>query len=1045
MKKTLTVLILILSGLCTAVSREHPALRIRQTSVSHQNLIPGASYVWNGRKWSRQSQDHRHPRQNPLRVLGIMVQFQEDNDIMTTGNGRFMMNAPEEPVINAPPHDRRYFQNQLRALSHYYASVSDNRLSLETEVFQPVLTLSEKMGYYNPGTTEERTDIGLGELARDAVLAADSAGASFSDYDVFILFHAGAGRDIELGYDPSPKDIPSAFLNLNDLATALGEEYQDGIPVQQGQFHVKELLILPETQNQEGFEFGLLGTMTLMFGFQLGLPALWNTETGQSGVGRWGMMDQGSGNYSGMIPCEPCAFSKVFLGWETPIEVRNDSNLTVACSAARDSRKIYKVPINAQEYYLIENRRYDANFDSVTYGFDDTGNEIEFPSSGFLELEEPIGVIVSVDEYDYGLPGSGILIWHIDEAVVLENLEANKVNADPSHKGVDLEEADGAQDIGESYGFLSGGGGSEGGVLHDCWFEDNDVHKLANHSSTVAFTPDSYPNSASNSGARTHIRIDSFSEADTLMTFSVSTGLMQSGFPKRFPNHDEFLPPLVGDVDGDGDREILVAGSYDFVYAWNHDGSPLFESGTEGTYTTLSGEEVRYAVPLMPLDTYRNRKIDVLGDWDRDGLDELIVSGDKNGEIGIHIFRGTDNDGDGVADREGFIPFDIEDLPVHMALDTAGQTLAVISYQGVFRLFSSDLTLLASERLSSSNLTGLCQRAQSRGWAVTGQDERGMLFLLNHQGELEAQHETNGGGMPSACVIEGVGETLWFYDGNTTGFWNSVNQAVHTLDCPPKTSTLYLPMPAADIDRDGFPEVIQAAGTGRLYAFNDNGSRCVGFPVPGADRDTGVKQPLIADVNGDSRLELLLPTDEGNIEVYSDQGEVLTDLYLSTGCASRISIDDVDSDGDMEILAVASTGMLYVWDLDAPCNETSVPWGYDAHDPGRTGLCPQVFIPAVPVLSDWMPKRMAYNYPNPNEENFTMIRYRLEQAADVTITLYDLAGETVDTMTGPGFAQADHEVRWDLTDIASGVYICHIQANGNEGVKEVTFKIGVVK
>ena len=71
-------------------------------------------------------------------------------------------------------------------------------------------------------------------------------------------------------------------------------------------------IILPETQNHLhydisldmfsdasfpcDYQYGLTGTFALMMGFAIGLPPLWNIETGESGVGIFGLMDQGSNN-----------------------------------------------------------------------------------------------------------------------------------------------------------------------------------------------------------------------------------------------------------------------------------------------------------------------------------------------------------------------------------------------------------------------------------------------------------------------------------------------------------------------------------------------------------------------------------------------------------------------------------------------------------------------------------------------------------------------------------------------------------------------------
>ena len=1027
----------IMTGAILASAAERPVLTGRKPSLSRENLVSGAAFQWHGR-WERVPQAV-NSAPDELRILAVRLQFQPDEDFMTTGDGTFMMNPPETPVINPPPHDSTYFEYQLQALADYYAAVSKGKLKLTGHVFGKIINLPKQMGGYNPGTTEDLTDQGLAELMRDGISGADEAGAPFSDYDVVILFHAGVGRDIELGYDPTSKDIPSAFLNETDLAV-LGDEYANGIPVQNGSLRVREALILPETQNQEGFDIGLLGTMTLMFGFQLGMPALWNTDTGRSGVGRWGMMDQGSGNYNGMIPCEPCAFTKVLMGWETPIEVRNGTNLTVACAAVKNTRKIIKVPLNDQEYYLVENRQYDVNKDSVTYGTDADGRRILFPAVGFLELEEPVNVIVEIDEYDYGLPGSGILIWHIDERVVLENLETNRVNADPARKGVDLEEADGAQDIGESYGFLSGGSGAEGGVLHDAWFADNKVNKLVNRSDKVEFSDDTYPNTRSNGGGVTHIRFFDFSESDTVMSFSVTTGLLQAGFPVRFPDHDEYLPPLVGDLDGDGDREILVIGSYDNLYIWNHDGTGFFGPGTEAEAITLSGDTIFYTAPLVPLGVFRNRKIDVLGDLDGDGRDELAVSGDRNGEVGVHIFQGTDDDGDGRMDREGFIPFDSADLPVRLLLDPETHRLAVISYQGFFRVFSSEYEML-SETAIPLMLTYMCERP-GNGYIVSGEDGTGAVLFLDAAGNISHQYTLNDRFLTAvSALIDGVGETVWISGMQGAWFWNTGFQTVEPVIESARAASAP-DMAVADINQDGFPEAVRTGEAGML-AFERNGALAEGFPAQNYRNEIRSGAPLIADVNDDGQPELMV-SQNGNIEFFSVSGTHLDDLTLSPGSGALISVDDVDLDGDMEILAVTN-GWLTVWDLDAPYSAERVPWGYVSHDPGRTGFNPAVFAPRSATAENWLPENLAYNYPNPNETDYTIIRYRLERAADVTIKILDLSGKQIAAFRGPGVALADNEVRWDLTHVSSGVYVCHIRAAGDSGTRETTFKIGVVK
>src|SRR5215510_9845310 len=55
-------------------------------------------------------------------------------------------------------------------------------------------------------------------------------------------------------------------------------------------------------------------------------------------------------------------------------------------------------------------------------------------------------------EYDAALPGHGILVWHVDEAVIFDlgiTDQGWAVNGDPGRRGLSLLEADGIPDLGD--------------------------------------------------------------------------------------------------------------------------------------------------------------------------------------------------------------------------------------------------------------------------------------------------------------------------------------------------------------------------------------------------------------------------------------------------------------------------------------------------------------------------------------------------------------------------------------------------------------------
>src|SRR3989304_4900343 len=152
-----------------------------------------------------------------------------------------------------------------------------------------------------------------------------------------------------------------------------------------------------------------------------------------------------------------------------------------------------KVPINAQEYFLLENRQLDLDKEGRTDLKAD-------PTTGVILGPGKLGPdsAIFTREYDALLPGSGILIWHVDEEVAyldydndgLNNFLSNTLQWDKNRRFLRLVEADGIIDFGGDY--YTGFGSQE------------DMYYLGNNSN---LTPNTFPSSRSNSKANSHIYI----------------------------------------------------------------------------------------------------------------------------------------------------------------------------------------------------------------------------------------------------------------------------------------------------------------------------------------------------------------------------------------------------------------------------------------------------------------------------------------------------------------------------------------------------------
>ncbi|MCF7740759.1 MAG: hypothetical protein K9N00_03075, partial [Candidatus Marinimicrobia bacterium] len=549
-----------------------------------------------------------------ITMCGIRVSFAPDQNDATSGNGQFLlsqdsvdMNILEPLPVDPPPHNKYYFQDHFKAVANYYEQVSGGAVQIDTvnsRIFPDAANdsyqLESEMAYYHPFLQEDSVDIRLNELIYDAIQVADSD-VDFSDYDLVVIFHAGLGQIYNIEMDPTPKDIKSAYMGKKDFDQHLGLE--NGIQVDNGENYVTDAIILPETQNYiqydnwdevfgqlenpQEYQFGLNGTFALMMGFYLGLPSLSDTSGG-SGVGKFGLMDQGSANLNSLVPGLPSAWERTYLGWEKPITINQDHpDVNIPYSESGQDSTLLKIPIDSDEYYLVENRcnflHSNINLDTLRnreYRENEDQYEDTYPSLLPL-IKDSIGaqfsdngVLLSVPRYDVGLPGSGLLIWHIDEKIINKHIDDNMVNISKYEHGVDLEEGDGAQDFGFEGPIL--GPNVEIGWAFDPWYAGNQGFFVLNPEydssrdslvdDRVGFTPYTTPSTSNNNHAFTGISIDSIGPAGFNMDFRIKWDV-ESGSKITFSLPGEFavldiIPFDLGkNLDG-----LAVVGSAIIVY-----------------------------------------------------------------------------------------------------------------------------------------------------------------------------------------------------------------------------------------------------------------------------------------------------------------------------------------------------------------------------------------------------------------------------------------------------------------------------------------------
>ncbi|MCH8304460.1 MAG: VCBS repeat-containing protein [Candidatus Marinimicrobia bacterium] len=958
-----------------------------------------------------------------FKILAIRVEFKKDVDEGSTGNGLFDLTLPalgSDFQFDPPPHNSIYFLAHIKALSNYYKKVSNGKviIDLKGSTLTPssrngAYSLSDSMRFYSPNLDDETNDQRLAQLFYQSIKAASIDIADFNTFDLVTIFHAGVGKDFVFQLDLSPFDVPSAYLDSDFLSKYLTPTEFSELQA----FGVEKGIILPETQSQEGFDIALNGTFALLFGSFLGIPSLWDTDTGNPGIGKWGLMDQGSNNMSGSMPAYPSAFTRIIMGWDRAETISSGTAIPVAMTGSDSGTHIYRIPINSKEYFLVENRSNKsikkASFDSLIVGRDTTF--VKFDS-------EKSGVIVNAVNYDAGLPGSGLLIWHIDNDIIAANRASNTINNDIENRGVSLEEGDGSEDIGHEFGFLQPGGGSDVGSPWDpfyaknpAWYFQNPNFVPENLDSAVAFTSETNPNNKSNSGAFTGLNFTNISKAGDLMTFDLSSDLLVDGFPLALENHNlaGSNSPAVADFDGNGVKELFIALQNGWIQIWTMRNGSFEHYNSHRKVFTILGDSIEGSILVTDLGG-------------NDSL-EIIVAG-INGVVQM---------------------FEHE-------INTMANTLAVPVWSVDIGSEIRATPLVADGVIWVGGVDGSLSRINFEGDIITGFGNgaiRSMAFSSSTHLQTSEEHVVTGriygrGGFIITVSVDGIVqiERTGIEDQDNL---NPDNIIQYTYD----TGDSILSSPAlADIDSDGELELI-ITGNNKLWAFNGNLSLVANFPVT-IDGQNPVGQilssPVVGDVDGDGLPDIVFGAPNGLVYGYHGDGTLVNGFPLSTGGSvnSTLVIDDVIPGGPIEIVAASEDGFLYMWSmLEDAEPEPVLPWPTFAANNERTNFAPPSTFDSPAANEKLLESGKVFAYPNPVEGNETRIRYFVSEVSSVDIMIFDMAGEYVRTFVDKHiFKNEYNETVWNVSGVSSGVYLARVTATGVDGsISSTIIKIAVVK
>jgi hypothetical protein len=967
----------------------------------------------------------RRPASGAYDVVALRVEFQPDTTRFTTGDGTFdgaLFTGGLAASIDPLPHDAAYFAAHLAFLEHYVSTVSHGRATVRTHLLPGVVRVSGRMADYSPTGPASDSDGEISKLAaltREAwSMATPSPGLPALDPErtAFVLFHAGVGRDIELlgtTLDKTPEDLPSLFFDraaLDRLAPGTSPEV-GGIPV-------RNTLLIPRTETRQGFDFiadeaflaeftinGMLAASFLNF---LGVPDLFDASTGESAIGPFGLMDgQGIFAMSGLFPPQPSAWTRLYLGWTDAIVVEGNepAEVTLRHAEAAEPPAVALVPVGDGEYFLVEVRHRDPGGAGVrlTVWQGGASTEVRFENGDTSFNPQsvdgfPGGVVTAVEPYDFALPGGqdedgvplvgGALIWHVDERVLAEGLPTNRVNADAARRAVDLEEADGAQDIGYPTGGFFGPAFHLGSPF-DFWYAGNPVTVVTTTGSEIRlyenrFGPDTVPSSASSAGGPSFVQIGDFSEAAPAMTFTV----------ERVPAAG--LEPVAG-LSHELDLDASAAGS---VVKPLGDGAAVFGVGADGAG----------ALALVDAGGVRYPDVELLAA-------EPAVSADAVYALSPVGFVRVAADGavQPTGDAPGG-PLLAATTPVLRAPDgtlragvVAGDGPRVLEcLDGACTLgggLALSLALTDGGEVVTFGSTGARVGAQGDAWSwppVGGAQRIRAAFGRDAAGFFGAVPD------PSSGMLH-----LLRPDGS-----------VVPVDAGPGLGSAPI---VHDTNGDGLLEVVVAVGD-RLWGFERSGAVAAGFPVP--LRATAAASPLLVTrVDDSATWVILVATVDGHVEaVDPDRRRPFAGFPLAVGVGA--SPAPLIASG--RLWAVSPGGRLQVWAMDEPLEDAQA-----LADGGNTSFSlPESLDPPGEAPDGLFVASETYNWPNPVQGGPTRIRFQVTAPASVSIRILDLAGRMVDEIDVPSpDTGVPVEVTW-AADVPSGVYFARVRATAPGGRSE---------
>ena len=972
------------------------------------------------------------PGEDTVRIALLRVDFTNDSGgDKSSGDGRFELQPRDS--INRPldptPHDKAFFVSHGEALRRYYHDQMGGRVVLEYTVYpsqrDSAFHLTD-MADYGPWKFSPEIYQAAVKLFHDCIIAADTTESiAWGTFDRVMIIHAGSDLQSDVNQD-SPEDIPTFTIGVADTdAVVVGPAKRDT---------VFSAIIAPESIRQDGYE----GTVNAVYAHEsghliFGWRDVYDVQSGLPTVGYWSLMDVGNlvGNAvtlpsgtavyaTGILPPAVDPWQKRLVYDDMPAAPEPVYGSQVSLGDIEQNFKVYKVPMSGEEYLLLENRLDDVNQNGQLQITRD-------PASGVILGPAAADTL----EWDFLVPGPGILAWHVDESVAsFFGPRADPgfgLNVNRGRFGLQIIEADGLDDLGDFNSPYALGTTTDPWSLRTATrLNDTTVPKLLTNSETDP-----------------HLDLQFTSDPGPVMTLRVDRQWDLAGWPQIVHQGEAGISPVVSPLGSDGQVRIAWAAGDSCVHARNVDGTPMVPGAPDDIVFRAPGR--LRPVAVVPRETQYGGP---------------FLAAALDGGSALYLIRIAAN---------GSVA-GVETVPQSAAV-TAGPSTG--RFPTSWGLAADDLTLPPPVYLGLTDGTVIANTfsgtpgaetvtagaVRHLNGAITGISALGGAFVAaSLGGDLTDQVSTSSAVLTAGHVWQpiayasdltpgagdGVDVSYALVDrtaGALATFGTSVTldpkagRSLHVGQNRPLNEPVNAPA-LEDVDGDGLPEIVFTTRSGRVGWWNDNGSLSPGWP-PELEREG-------FDTHA-GPLPLVRP-DKSAVIVASLGNGVLTAVEGSTGKKAAgfplgLSVhargtgaiaNSIISDGPPVLFAADGDTLLRgiaLQSLGGLGGAAYANWMNEGGTPGRAYAIDRVFnvSSAITAAGSTILPGTFKCYPNPARQKPVTFAFRLSSPQSVSIRIFDPAAREVDSITRDA-GTSDNAIVWDPGNRPSGLYVARVQA-----------------